>query len=116
MAQRLMMLHYEDQLHKIRLTPNEPKVVTIGNAWSDTVTFLTMETKLSIEWDGESCSIDNKKLKPNEQITLKLTNGAMHFYLIEADEWDIYDSASNYSLTFGPNVYDEVTIENTPAD
>ena len=116
MAQQLMMLYYGDQLHKIRLTPNEPKVITIGNAWSDTVTFLAMEQQLSVEWDGELCSIEDKKLHPNEQMTLKLANDTMNFYLIEAKEWTIYDSASNYSLTFGPNVYDEVTIENTPAD
>lgn len=116
MAQQLLMLNYGKQLHKVQLTPNEPKTITIGSAWSDTVTFLAMDTQLSIEWDGELCIINHTKLASNEQLTLKLATDSMHFYLIEANEWEIYDSASKYSLTFGPNEYDEVKIEHTNVD
>jgi DNA segregation ATPase FtsK/SpoIIIE, S-DNA-T family len=116
MAQHLLMLNYKKELHKIQLPSGKSKSVTVGGNWSDTVTFLDMETQTSIKWDGESCLIGKELLKPNNQMTQNVSNHDMNFYLLEANEWAIYDVASTYSLTFGPNDYDEVKIENTTGD
>ena len=116
MAQHILMLNYKKELHKIQLPSGESKTVTVGSKWSDTVTFLNIETQIPITWDGESCRIGNELLKPNNQLTKNVSDHAMNFYLLEANEWAIYDVASTYSLTFGPNDYDEVKIENTTVD
>ena len=116
MAQHILMIDYKKELHKIQLPSGESKTVTVGSKWSDTVTFLNIETQIPITWDGESCRIGNELLKPNNQVTKNVSDHAMNFYLLEANEWAIYDVASTYSLTFGPNDYDEVKIENTTVD
>src|SRR6185437_5214670 len=116
MAQQLLMLNYKKELHKIQLPSGKSKSVTVGGNWSDTVTFLDIENQISIKWDGESCLIGKELLKPNNQVTQNVSNHALNFYLLEANEWAIYDIASTYSLTFGPNDYDEVKIENTNVD
>ncbi|WP_210470765.1 type VII secretion protein EssC [Sporosarcina sp. 6E9] len=116
MAQHILMLNYKKELHKIQLPSGESKSVTVGGNWSDTVTFLGMETQLSIKWDGESCFLGEELLKPNDQVTKDVSSYDMNFYLLEANEWAIYDIASTYNLTFGPNDYDEVKIQNSTVD
>ncbi|WP_172372769.1 type VII secretion protein EssC [Sporosarcina jiandibaonis] len=116
MAQHILMLNYKKELHKIQLPSGELKSATVGSNWSDTVTFLDIETQIPIKWDGESCLIGKELLKPDTQVTQNVSDHAMNFYLLEANDWAIYDVASTYSLTFGPNDYDEVKIENTTAD
>ncbi len=116
MAQRLLLLSFKDQLHKCHLMINEPKSLTVGNDWSNTITFKDLHTSLMIDWDGVSCIIDEQQLQLNECLTLKQQNDPIRFYLVEENEWCRYDTAQHYSVTFGANDFDDVRIKETTAD
>ncbi|QBQ07168.1 type VII secretion protein EssC [Sporosarcina pasteurii] len=110
------MLNYNDQIHKIQFTLHERKKATIGSEWSDTVTLLTIDKQLMIEWDGEVCHVDGQRLEANDQKTISWAHHAIHFYLLDACKCAIYDCASETSVTFGVHDYDDITIENSNAD
>src|SRR5699024_2619855 len=69
MTEKILMVRYRDHLHKCHLPGDEKKEITVGNAWTDTVTFLTLEQKLPIVWDSKACIIEESMLQVNEQKT-----------------------------------------------
>src|SRR5690625_3617162 len=113
MAEKILMVSYRDHLHKCHLPGDEKKEITVGNAWTDTVTFLTLEQRLPIVWDGKACIIEESMLQVNEQKTIHIDNSPMQFYLIDAMSSDVYDIAAKRSITFGANEYDDVSISGT---
>jgi len=116
MAQRLLLLSYGDQLHKCHLATDDLKKITVGNDWSDTVTFLDINISLSIEWTGEECKIGEQSLRMNEHVTIKEGNRPLHLYLIDDSKWHMYDTSGKYSLTIGSREYDDVFVKNTSSD
>jgi len=115
MAQRLLLLSYKNQLHKCHLN-NEPKRLTIGSEWSNTITFIELNPSLEIYWDGAGCKIGEKLLCVNESLTLKHHDDFIHLYLKETNEWCIYDTTQHFNITIGANDYDDVTIVNASVD
>lgn len=118
MARRLLLLSYGDQLHKCHLILNENRVITIGNSDTNTVTFsaMTEEIPVRIEWSGEVCKIGDQRLKDNGKLTITLTETPLHLYLTDETEWQVYDTARQYSMTFGKNEYDDVWLQNSTVD
>lgn len=116
MAQQMLLLSYDDELHKCQLTKDEHKEVTVGNNVSDTVTFQTVPTSFSVNWDGEKCEIAEQTLHLNDQLVIHLENRPMHFYLIDGSSWKTFDTSSKRSITFGANDYDDIQINGTSVD
>lgn len=118
MAQPLLMLSYRDQLHKCRLNSNKRQQITIGNDISDDVTSSTLDTRLSLQWDGNVCHVGEDTLRMNDQLKLQLkhTDEPIHMYLLEEKEGQLYDTSARRSVTFGPYDYDDVRIEDTAID
>ncbi len=106
------MISYGDQLHKCHLPDDEQKEITIGNDWSDTVTFAALDQSFSVKWDGKVCHVKGKTLQMNEQLIL----GEVFFYLIDPNEWHIYDVAGKQGITFGINEYDDVQLKDITVD
>lgn len=116
MAENILTVSFEDQLHKCHLPDSEQKDVTIGNDWADTVTFLPLEQRLSLTWDGKTCVIADNLLQVNEQQTIHIGNQPMHFYLTNASSGDVYDIAAKRSITFGATEYDDVSVSGASID
>ncbi|MDM5436398.1 type VII secretion protein EssC [Bacillus hominis] len=113
---QLLTISYGNQLHKCHLNPKKRELVTIGNEWSDTVTYADLETRVVVKWDGEAWKLEDEALRVNEHVTLDITKEKqMHFYLTDAGEEYVYDMASKYSISFGATDRDDVTIKNMTA-
>ncbi|WP_242274605.1 type VII secretion protein EssC, partial [Bacillus cereus group sp. BfR-BA-01310] len=113
---QLLTISYGNQLHKCHLNPKKRELVTIGNEWSDTVTYADLETRVVVKWDGEAWKLEDEALRANEHVTLDITKEKqMHFYLTDAGEEYVYDMASKYSISFGATDRDDVTIKNMTA-
>ncbi|SFD42635.1 DNA segregation ATPase FtsK/SpoIIIE, S-DNA-T family [Bacillus sp. 491mf] len=113
---QLLTISYGNQLHKCHLNPKKRELVTIGNEWSDTVTYTDLETRVVVKWDGEVWNLENEALHVNEHVTVDITNEKqMHFYLTDAEEEYVYDTASKYSISFGATDRDDVIIKNMKA-
>ncbi|PGN50314.1 type VII secretion protein EssC, partial [Bacillus cereus] len=113
---QLLTISYGNQLHKCHLNPKKREFVTIGNEWSDTVTYADLETRVVVKWDGEAWKLEDEALRANEHMTLDITKEKqMHFYLTDAGEEYVYDMASKYSISFGATDCDDVTIKNMTA-
>ncbi|MGY0691178.1 type VII secretion protein EssC [Virgibacillus sp. FSP13] len=112
MAQKTLMISYGDQLHKCHLPDDEQKEITIGNDWSNTVTFAALDQSFSVKWDGKVCHVKGKALHLNEQLTL----GEVLFHLIDLSERNIYDVAGKQGITFGINEYDDVQLKDITVD
>ncbi|SFJ95945.1 type VII secretion protein EssC, partial [Bacillus sp. 71mf] len=114
---QLLTISYGNQLHKCHLNPEKRDSVTISNEWSDTVTYADLETRVVVKWDGEVWNIENEALRVNEHVTIDITKEKqMHFYLTEAGEEYVYDTASKYSISFGATDRDDVMIKNMKAN
>ncbi|WP_066074081.1 type VII secretion protein EssC [Neobacillus soli] len=116
MAQRLLLLNDGEQLHKCHFKQNKSRKITIGNDWSNTMTFKKLDRSLSVEWNGEWCKIGDHSLRKNDQLTLMHEDSPLNFFLTETVEWHAYDTTQHRSITFGSNEYDDVTISNTSAN
>ncbi|MGJ7913489.1 type VII secretion protein EssC [Neobacillus sp. LXY-1] len=115
MAQRLLLLTFRNQLHKCHLTKNEPKRLTVGSDWSNTITFSNLTQSFEIEWDGEGCQVRDKLLRVNERLEVNLDDVSIHTYLIDANQWSVYDTMKHSSVTLGMNDYDDVILANMDA-
>lgn len=115
MAQRLLLVSYDKQLHKCHLHDHEPKRVSIGGQWSDTITFHGLSDTIWVDWDGETCKVENKSLI-NGAISLQINNIPLEIYLTEHNDWHYYDISNKLNITFGKNTYDDVQIPNTAID
>lgn len=116
MAQRLLLLSYKNQLHKCHLIQHEPKRVTVGREWTNTITFTELDSSFEILWDGAGCKIGEKLLCLNESLTVTQHDDLIHLYLKEETDWCVYDTTKQYSITIGANDYDDVTVTNATVD
>ena len=116
MAKRLLLLSDENQLHKCHLNENEPKNIQVGNEWSQNITFLNLDNPIFIEWNGEYCQMGDQSLRMNEHLTFNHGGQSIHLFLTEEKEWQRYDTAGQYSMTFGSKEYDDVVVKDTSVD
>lgn len=112
MAQRLLLLSYKNLLHKCHLNINEPKIITVGREWSNTVTFQDVNIPFEIHWNGQMCKIGNQSLSVQECLKIKIKDEIITIYLVEQEEWQLFDTTECHSITFGSNQYDDVTLGN----
>ncbi len=112
MAQRLLLLDDGEQLHKCHLRTNKPKTITIGEDWSNTITFQQLQPPVSVEWNGECCKIGETHLLEGEQYTLEHGDSHLHFFLTGESSVLTFDTMQHKSITFGSNDYDDVMIAN----
>ncbi|QKY69802.1 type VII secretion protein EssC [Lentibacillus sp. CBA3610] len=115
MAQKTLIVSYSDQLHKCHLIDGNPKEMTVGDDWNDTVTFSTLGLSIAVMWDGEECYINDQLLEKYKQLTVT-DDDTVKFYLTETTDIHIYDIAGRHSITFGAHDYDDVSITDTNAD
>ncbi|WP_160724841.1 type VII secretion protein EssC [Bacillus sp. USDA818B3_A] len=116
MAQRLLLLEFKSQLHKCHLHTNEKKSITIGNDWSNTITFPELIPSIVVEWDGEVCKMAENQLRVNERLEIKHQNGLITVYLREENQWSVYDTTQRHSITIGCNNYDDVSLVHPTVD
>lgn len=118
MQQITLMVSYGDHLHKCHVTKNDQQEITIGNDWSNTMTFLELDDTFFIEWDGEACHINEELLHLNEQVIIQVNDQPMYFYLLDmgSKNKNVYDIAPVYSITFGADDYDDIKIKDTTID
>ncbi|MBU9723484.1 MULTISPECIES: type VII secretion protein EssC [Bacillaceae] len=110
MSHKTLWIKFENQLHKCRVAEGTPRIIKIGNEWTDTVTFPQLKEPFSINWDGEVCEILIHQLKGNDGLTLGLDEGEMSFYLSDTRERLIYDTTGKLSVSFGDTEFDDVMI------
>ncbi|CDQ40394.1 type VII secretion protein EssC [Virgibacillus salexigens] len=113
MANKILMVTCNNQLHKCHLIENTPKQITIGSDMSHSVSFPNLKQTLQIDWDGRSCTLDGQQL--NEDIQLNPALPIDVYVMDEGSEY-LFDIAGKESITFGPNYYDDVTINQTEVD
>lgn len=53
MEEQTLFVSYNDQLHKSHVIKNIPKDITIGEKWSDHLTFSGFSESLLAHWDGQ---------------------------------------------------------------
>lgn len=116
MAQHLLLLSYDDELHKCHFLCGEERNITVGNDLSDTVTFPTLPERLSIIWDGTSCIIGETKLASHDRVTIHLNDKPLRAYVIDASHAYSFDVSSKRSVTIGANEYDDIQLKDTKAD
>ncbi len=98
MVEKTLVVHDGAQLHKTELLDRSPKKITIGNDWTDTMTFLSVEQSISVRWDGESCFVADERLETSKEISLSNGNTII-FYLTTTDETKLFDIAGQSHLS-----------------
>lgn len=113
MAQKSLMVTYNNQLHKCHL-PEEASDITIGSEWSHSITFPELNQLLIINWDGANGFIDGKIL--TKHTTIPINDKPMDFYLIHQAMLFVFDIAGKNTITVGSNEYDDIMLEESSAD
>ncbi|ULT57356.1 type VII secretion protein EssC [Neobacillus drentensis] len=116
MAHRLLLISYRDQLHKCHLNKNEPKHISVGPDWTDTITFSELDSAIDLDWDGEVCKMAENQLRVNDRLEMKHRDDLITIYLKEEKEWPVFDITQCRSITVGANDYDDVVLDNTTVD
>ncbi|SHM54986.1 type VII secretion protein EssC [Gracilibacillus kekensis] len=115
MVEKTLIVHDGAQLHKTELPDRSPKNMTVGDDWTDTMTFLSVEQSISVRWDGESCFVVDERLETSKEISL--SNGkTIIFYLTTTDEMKLFDIAGLSHLSVSKNDYDDIMLEGVDAD
>src|SRR5690625_3885884 len=118
MTQHLLMVSYGEQLHKCMLPKKTVEDISIGNSFSDTITFASLANPFRLKWDGETCHIEGYELHLDGRLELNVEGIPMVFYIVPngASNSIAYDTTTEQSITFGANEFDDFTIENTDVD
>ncbi|RDW16461.1 type VII secretion protein EssC [Oceanobacillus arenosus] len=114
MAMKILMIAYNNELHKCHLFKNIQKQVTISNEWSASITFSSIDRSYTVEWDGIHCDVDGKQIQ--DQLSIEVSGQTMDFYLINAEETYLYDIAGKTAVTFSANEYDDIHTDQLMAD
>lgn len=109
MAQKLLLLTYNNQLHKCHLTDNNSRNITIGNAWSDDITYTNINETIKVNWNGSVCEIEGNKW--HAQWQQSVSGEPMEFYLLDNEKRKIYDITGKNTITIGGDVYADIRIE-----
>ena len=58
----------------------------------------------------------DQSLSMNEHLTFNHGGQQVHLFLTEEKEWQRYDTAGQYSMTFGAKEYDDVVVKDSSVD
>lgn len=116
MANTLLMIAFNNQLHKCHLYEDTPKIITVGKEWSDTFTFPTLHLNqpITITWNGSECKIADKELKGHHSITV--LEKTMDFYVTTEENTSTYDIAGRKMITFGSDSNSDIMIDSLSSD
>lgn len=109
MAQKLLLLTYSNQLHKCHLTDNNSRDITIGNAWTDDITYTNINETIKVNWNGSVCEIEGNKWHDHWQQSV--SGEPMEFYLLDNEKRKIYDITGKNTITIGGDAYADIRIE-----
>ncbi len=109
------MVSFGKQLHKCSLHPTEEQAITIGNSLLHTVTFLSLETEVTVSWDGTSCEVNEQVLQMNDRLVIAIGGAHLTLYLLNYgdDTISTLDTTDQLNLTFGKEKYDDIAINDT---
>ncbi|GAA0303957.1 S-DNA-T family DNA segregation ATPase FtsK/SpoIIIE [Gracilibacillus halotolerans] len=114
MILKTLMVTYGNQSHKYGLQKSLQKEISVGSHQSHAITFPSIYETIKVNWDGESCFVNGQLLESH--IRLMLADGeAIHFYLMDAQELHMMDTAGKDYFSIGPYSYDDIVIENCKA-
>ncbi|MEI3604073.1 type VII secretion protein EssC [Pseudogracilibacillus sp. SE30717A] len=118
MTQYELIVSYDDQLHKSILSQDVESELTIGNSLSNDVTFEGLIETISVNWNGDSCMVNDRLLEMNDYLEFTVEQRTMKCYLIALDPKSMYvfDCTSALNITIGHNAYDDVQIADTTID
>lgn len=116
MTQPVLMMSYQEQLHKYMLPVGEEKDLTIGKEMSDTFTFSTLATTYTIHWDGTTCQIDNMQCSLHDTVMLGSDDDQVFCYLLDHQERCHYDTANQTMISIGNNEDNDIQINALQAD
>ncbi len=114
MAQKSLMITYNNQLHKCHLKDNEPRDIKIGKEWSQHITFPDLEKTFLLSWDGKVCEYAGKK--GQEYWQASDSGKLLEFYLLHDENRRIYDITGIQTITIGNDAYADITIKEIKAD
>jgi S-DNA-T family DNA segregation ATPase FtsK/SpoIIIE len=114
MAQKSLLLTYNNQLHKCHLVDDEPRDITIGKEWTDHVTFPELEEPLTVNWDGSVCKIEENQV--NGRWQQPVSGKTMEFFLVNDENKQIYDITGIQSISIGSDIYADISIDHFPSD
>src|SRR5690625_3071194 len=114
MAQKSLLLIYNNQLHKCHLLDDEPRDITIGKEWTNHVTFPDLEQPLTVNWDGSVCKIEDNHVNGHWQ--QPVSGKPMDFFLVNDENRNIYDITGIQSISVGSDPYADITIDAFKAD
>ncbi|MFP7493394.1 type VII secretion protein EssC [Terribacillus saccharophilus] len=109
MGHKLLLIAYQDNLHKCQLTAHSSRQLTIGNERKHHVTLPALSDMIELEWDG------NKLTYQAEEITTEKQIGDVKLYLL-AEASRVFDIAGKRSVTFGAAAYNDVSKSGWKAD
>ncbi|WP_079709010.1 type VII secretion protein EssC [Paraliobacillus ryukyuensis] len=116
MGRRILVLSYENQLHKIELIDDVEKGFSIGNEYTNDITFFSISGKpIIVSWDGSVCFVNDQPVE--EYLNLALEDGkAMEFYLISLTDSVSYDIAGENVISVSGNDVDHIKINKINAN
>ncbi|ENH96305.1 hypothetical protein J416_11552 [Gracilibacillus halophilus YIM-C55.5] len=115
MGQNTLVVVYRNRLHKTELPVDSPKDISIGNQWSDTMTFVSIPRSIYVRWCDGVCMIEDHPLEKKKQYVLD--NGeSLYFYLVDNEEVHQYDIAGKDYITCGTHDYDYLQFEEVDVD
>ncbi len=114
MAQKSLLITYNNQMHKCHLTEKEPREITIGNDWSHSVTFPDLNQTITVNWNGSVCEIEGNTIHENWQ--LPVLGKQLEIYLIDHAKRKIYDTSGIENITVGADSYSDIQLDSLTAD
>ncbi|KYG26020.1 type VII secretion protein EssC [Alkalihalobacillus trypoxylicola] len=112
MAMKLLIIHYKNQIHKCHLSLE--RLITIGNTWSNSLTFLELDRELTMNWDGSSLFYEKEEIV--ESFSLQISNDEMNIYLLNTDSTRILDLTRYSTVSLGPEAFNDIAIKGWNAD
>ncbi len=116
MTDPLLLVSYEEQLHKYSLTYGKEKQVIIGASLSSTMTFTTLNETLEVNWDGDICHIEGETLSAGNKLVIEKAGGELSLFLLSMEHHQTFDTTRKKHLTFGLATYDDIQVKNTTSD
>lgn len=116
MTEPVLMMSYQEQLHKCMLPHQEEKEVTIGNNISDTFTFPALSEAYSVHWDGKTCQVQNTQCSLHDTVTLGTGDEQVFCYLLDNEERYHYDTANRKMISIGSAADNDIQINALTAD
>src|SRR5699024_5123922 len=114
MAQKSLLLTYNNQLHKCHLLDDEQRDITIGKEWTKHVTYPELQQPLTGNWDGSVCKIEENTVNGHWQ--QPVAGKTMEFFLVNDENRKIYDITGIQTITAGSDEYADITIDGFNAD